>query len=115
MSFDTIRTEIRGTTGLITLDRPDVLNALNNQVCRELTACLAEFEANDKVDCAIITGSEKAFAAGADIKEMAELDFVASVFPDLPVSDFLWLHHYRQPDSCTIQQQARRGCSQQTR
>jgi len=61
---------------LITLDRPDALNALNTQLLGELADALTEADKSDKVRCIIITGSEKAFAAGADIKEMADKNFV---------------------------------------
>jgi len=76
MAFETIIVEIEDHVGLIKLNRPDALNALNSQLISELCTALEEAEANDKVRCIVITGSDKAFAAGADIKEMAELSFV---------------------------------------
>lgn len=69
--YETIRTETRDRVGLITLDRPKALNALNNQVMREVTAAAREFDAAPEIGCIVIAGSRKAFAAGADIKEMA--------------------------------------------
>jgi enoyl-CoA hydratase len=70
MAFETIKTETRGAVELITLNRPQALNALNAQLMDELTSALDAAEANKGIRCIVITGSEKAFAAGADIKEM---------------------------------------------
>jgi enoyl-CoA hydratase len=73
MSFETILVEQKGAVTLITLNRPQALNALNTQVLADLTKAFAAFEADDTQRCAVLTGSgEKAFAAGADIKEMAD-------------------------------------------
>ena len=96
MGFQTIRSETRGTTGVITLDRPEALNALNALMCEELADCLAEYDANDKIDCAIITGSEKAFAAGADIKEMTDLESV-DIFTQNKFADLPKVAHFRKP------------------
>ncbi|MEP0068474.1 enoyl-CoA hydratase [Pyruvatibacter sp.] len=70
MAYDTIKTEKRGAVALITLNRPDALNALNSQLVDELIDAVQGFDADDAIGCMVITGSEKAFAAGADIKEM---------------------------------------------
>ncbi len=70
MAYDTIKTEKRGAVALITLNRPDALNALNAQLVDELIDAVQGFDADDAIGCMVITGSEKAFAAGADIKEM---------------------------------------------
>ncbi|MDJ0930901.1 enoyl-CoA hydratase [Breoghania sp.] len=75
MAYQNIRVETRGRVGLITLDRPSALNALSNPLFEELNRALDAFEADEKVGCIVLTGSEKVFAAGADIKEMSELDF----------------------------------------
>ena len=75
MSFETILLDIRGKVGLITLNRPQALNALNAQIVRELNQALDQLEADPNIGCVVLTGSEKAFAAGADIKEMAELSY----------------------------------------
>jgi len=73
MPYETILCEQRGAVALITLNRPDALNALNSKVLAELIAAFAAFEADPGQRCAVITGAgDKAFAAGADIKEMAE-------------------------------------------
>ncbi|WP_299888214.1 enoyl-CoA hydratase [uncultured Ruegeria sp.] len=76
MAFETIIVEIEDHVALIKLDRPDALNALNTQLMGELCTALEEADENDKVRCIVITGSDKAFAAGADIKEMSEMSFV---------------------------------------
>ena len=71
MSHETIIVETKGKVGIIRLNRPQALNALNAQVNEEMTAAIDAFEADDTIGCVILTGSEKAFAAGADIKEMS--------------------------------------------
>lgn len=76
MAYETILTEIEDHVGLITLNRPKVLNALNSQLMGELGTALTAMQADHNVRCIIITGCEKAFAAGADVKEMAEKSFV---------------------------------------
>ncbi len=70
MAYECIIAEKKGKVGLIKLNRPDALNALNSMLIDELAQALDKFEANDKIGCIVVTGSEKAFAAGADIKEM---------------------------------------------
>ena len=72
MSYKTILTEVDGKVATITLNRPEVLNALNDQLMEELGAALLAFDADDNIGCMIVTGSEKAFAAGADIASMAK-------------------------------------------
>lgn len=92
MTYETIIVEQRGAVTLVTLNRPQALNALNSKVLDDLIAAFAAFEADDSQRCAVLTGSgEKAFAAGADIKEMAEK----------PASDFFlqdffskWTSHF---------------------
>jgi enoyl-CoA hydratase len=75
MSTEHIIVETRGRVGLIRLNRPQALNALNSALMRELAAAVDAFEADGNIGCIVITGSEKAFAAGADIKEMADKAF----------------------------------------
>ncbi len=77
MTYETILLERRGRVTLLTLNRPQALNALNAQLLSELIAALEAFDADDGQGCAVITGSAKAFAAGADIKEMQEMGFAA--------------------------------------
>ena len=75
MTYETLLVEQRGAVTLITLNRPQALNALNSQVLADLIDALAAFDADASQGCAVLTGSEKAFAAGADIKEMASQSF----------------------------------------
>lgn len=70
--YETILTEQRGRVGWITLNRPEALNALNSQVMRDVVAAAEAFDADEGVGAIVVTGSERAFAAGADIKEMAD-------------------------------------------
>lgn len=83
MAYETLNVEIDDHIALIKLDRPEALNALNSQLLRELGDALRSAESNDKVRCTIITGSEKAFAAGADISELSEKTFVDVFANDL--------------------------------
>ena len=73
--YETILVERRDAVTLVTLNRPQALNALNNQVLSELIAAFAAYDADDSQRCLVLTGSEKAFAAGADIKEMSSQGF----------------------------------------
>ena len=75
MAYENIIVEEKGRVGLITLNRPKALNALNAALTSEVAQALIAFEANDEIGAMVITGSEKAFAAGADIKEMKEKTF----------------------------------------
>lgn len=83
MSYETILLETHGRVGLITLNRPQALNALNAQIVREVNQALDGFEADSNIGCIVLTGSKKAFAAGADIKEMAELTYPQIYIDDL--------------------------------
>ena len=83
MAYETIIVEVEDHVALITLNRPDALNALNDQLLSELVKALEDAQNNDKVRCIVITGSEKAFAAGADIKMMSEKSFVDVFAGDL--------------------------------
>ena len=76
MAYENILVERRDKAGLITLNRPQALNALSKALVADLNTALAEFEADDAIGAVVITGSEKAFAAGADIREIAGTDFV---------------------------------------
>jgi enoyl-CoA hydratase len=83
MAYETIVVEIEDHVGLIRLNRPQALNALNSQLLGELAAAVGEMDASNRVRAIVITGSEKAFAAGADIKEMAEKGFVDMFLEDM--------------------------------
>jgi enoyl-CoA hydratase len=75
MAYANIIVETKGRVGIIRLNRPQALNALNRALIMELTQAIDAFEADDAIGCMLITGSDKAFAAGADIKEMADKTF----------------------------------------
>jgi len=83
MAYETLIVEIEDDVALIRLNRPDALNALNAKLMSELVVALQAADHNDKVRCIILTGSEKTFAAGADIKEMATNSFVDVFSKDL--------------------------------
>jgi enoyl-CoA hydratase len=82
MTYETILVETRGRIGLVTLNRPEALNALNSKLMAELAQALDAFEANSSIGCIVITGSEKAFAAGADIKEMQSKSYMQAYKED---------------------------------
>ncbi|TDK35356.1 enoyl-CoA hydratase [Rhizobium deserti] len=82
MSYETLLTESRGAVALVTLNRPKALNALNSTVMAELADALAGFGKDETVGAIVLTGCEKAFAAGADIKEMQGIDFVDAYLGD---------------------------------
>ncbi|MGQ3119079.1 MAG: enoyl-CoA hydratase, partial [Aliihoeflea sp.] len=83
MAYETILVETRGRVGLITLNRPKALNALNSEVLKDVVAAAEAFEADPKIGAIVLTGSEKAFAAGADIKEMHSKSYI-----DMYMEDF---------------------------
>ena len=83
MAFETLIVDISEHICLIKLNRPEALNALNRQLLGELVQALKEAEANERVRCIVLTGSDKAFAAGADISEMAPRGFVEVFSADL--------------------------------
>ncbi|RBL68353.1 enoyl-CoA hydratase [Pseudomonas sp. MWU13-2625] len=83
MTYETILLENHGRVGLITLNRPQALNALNARLVSEVNHALDGLEADANIGCIVITGSKKAFAAGADIKEMAELTYPQIYLDDL--------------------------------
>jgi len=82
MAYEMIKVETNGKVGVITLNRPKALNALNTQMMNEVVAAAQAFDGEAKIGCIIITGSEKAFAAGADIKEMQPLSYVEAYSAD---------------------------------
>ena len=83
MSYETIIVETRGKVGLITLNRPKALNALNAQVLADILVAAKGFDADPSIGAMVITGSEKAFAAGADIKEMQTIAYADAYVRDL--------------------------------
>ena len=84
MAYENITSETRDAVGIITLNRPKSLNALNSQLIDELNSALSAFQEDSSIGCVVITGSEKAFAAGADIREMKD-----KTFTDVYLGNFL--------------------------
>ena len=83
MAYETLIVEIEDYTCLIRLNRPEAMNALNLRLMRELAEAVTAADRNDKVRCIVLTGSDKAFAAGADVKEMAAKSYADVLFEDL--------------------------------
>ncbi len=97
MAYDNIKVETRGKVGLITLDRPEALNALCAALIDELGRALDDFEASDGIGCIVLTGSEKAFAAGADIKEMKDRTYAEVYTQDFITAGWERLAQTRKP------------------
>ena len=97
MAFETITVETREHVSVVTLDRPDALNALNAALLGELATAVSRFEEDDALGAMVITGSEKAFAAGADIKEMAERTYPQAAMDDFMAGDWLAVANARKP------------------
>ncbi len=97
MAYQTIIVEIADGVALITLDRPDALNAISTRLLGELADALRAAGTNDKVRCVVLTGSEKAFAAGADVREMAEKTFVEMFAADVYAEDAGTIARFRKP------------------
>ena len=95
--FETIETRVEGNVCVITLSRPEALNALNSQLAGELSQAVRDADADSAIGAIVITGSEKAFAAGADIKEMAELGFAEVYNEDKISAGFLAVENCRKP------------------
>jgi enoyl-CoA hydratase len=97
MTTETIIVETKGKVGLITLNRPKALNALNGQLMRELGAALLAFDANDSVGAMVVTGSERAFAAGADIKEMQPFSYMDAYLGEFITKEWETILEVRKP------------------
>lgn len=101
MAYETILAETKGRVGILTLNRPKALNALNKQIIAEMTQALDAWENDPEIGCVLLTGSDRAFAAGADIKEMEPL-----AFPGTFVDDFItpWdrLSRFRKPTVAAV-------------
>ena len=97
MAYDTLIVEIEDYTALIRLNRPEALNALNARLMQELAQAITAADRNDKIRCIVLTGSEKAFAAGADVKEMAEKTFTDVYFDDLFAAEADAIARCRKP------------------
>lgn len=96
MAYETIIAETRDSVGLITLNRPDALNALNAQLISEMGQALVAFEADNAIGAIVITGSAKAFAAGADIKEMKDFSYIDAYLSNF-ISDWEQVTRCRKP------------------
>jgi len=97
MSYENIRVETRGRAGLITLDRPKQLNALNDALMDELGRALADFDADARVAAIVIAGGEKAFAAGADIAAMKDLSYADAFSGDFISRNWERMRTIRKP------------------
>jgi enoyl-CoA hydratase len=97
MSYDNILVETRGKVGLITLNRPKALNALSPELMRELARALAAFEADAAIGAMVITGNEKAFAAGADIKAMKDWGYMDVYLADYITAEWEVVSRCRKP------------------
>ncbi|WP_420960400.1 enoyl-CoA hydratase [Brucella sp. IR073] len=96
MAYHNIIVETFGPVGLIRLNRPEALNALNSALLGELNAALADFDTDEEIGAIVLTGSEKAFAAGADIKEMQPLEFADAYKSDF-IGEWEKVTHIRKP------------------
>ena len=97
MDYQNIIVESRGKVGLVTLNRPKALNALNDDLVDELGLALDAFEGDENIGCVVITGSEKAFAAGADITMMANFSYMDAYKGDYITRNWERLKTFRKP------------------
>ena len=94
MKYENILVEQRDNVGLITLHRPKALNALCAALMDELTHAIEKFDGDDNIGCMVLTGSQKAFAAGADIKEMSDKEYI-----DVMREDFITANSQPPPSA----------------
>ncbi len=97
MSYEMILVDCNKPVGLITLNRPEAMNALNGQLMDELTMALGTFEADENIRAIVITGSDRAFAAGADIKEMQSMDYMDAYMKDFITANWEAASRCRKP------------------
>jgi enoyl-CoA hydratase len=97
MTYESIKTEQKGRVGLITLNRPKQLNALNPQLMQELGAALYAYDADEGIGAIVITGNEKAFAAGADIGVMKDYSYMDAFMSDYITRDWEHIRRIRKP------------------
>jgi enoyl-CoA hydratase len=102
MTYQNILVETKGAVGMITLNRPQALNALNAALIGELRQALDAYEADPAIGAILVTGSEKAFAAGADIKEMKDRDFVDVYLADFITAGWERLAQCRKPTIAAV-------------
>jgi len=97
MPFQTLIAEVEDRVGTIRLNRPEALNALSRALLAELAACLSAWEADEAVRAVVLTGSERAFAAGADVREMAGQSFVSMFRADTYAAETEAIRRFRKP------------------
>jgi len=97
MAYQNIIVETRGKVGVVTLNRPQALNALSPELMRELASALDAFEGDDNIGCMVVTGSDKAFAAGADIKAMKEKSYMDVFKEDYITAEWERISRCRKP------------------
>src|SRR4030095_10093383 len=97
MAYENILVRTEGRVGIVTLNRPQALNALNTKLMDELSEAIGAFEADSAIRCVIITGAQKSFAAGADITEMAGLGFVEAYTQDFITRNWEAVARARKP------------------
>lgn len=102
MIFDTILVQVHGNVGLVTLNRPEALNALSKQLISDLVKALDKLESDDSIGCIVLTGSEKAFAAGADIKEMQSQSYPETFVHDFITDGWERVAHCRKPTIAAV-------------
>lgn len=97
MAYECILTEKDGAVGIVTLNRPEALNAFNIKLMNELTEAIVKYDLDPDVGCIVVTGSEKAFAAGADIKEMADKSYIDAYMHDFITANWEATSRARKP------------------
>jgi enoyl-CoA hydratase len=97
VAYQNIIVETRGKVGVVTLNRPQALNALSPELMRELASALDAFEGDDNIGCMVVTGSDKAFAAGADIKAMKERSYMDVFKEDFITAEWERISRCRKP------------------
>jgi enoyl-CoA hydratase len=97
MNYNTILVEVRGKVGLIQLNRPKAMNALNDQLMDELGDALLKFDADENIGCIVLTGNEKAFAAGADISVMVDYNFTDVFKGEYITRNWEYIRRVRKP------------------
>ncbi len=102
MAYEHIIVEIINRVGVITLNRPKALNALCGALMDELETALDEFETNDDIGCIVVTGSDKAFAAGADINEMKDMSYMDAYKADFITGNWERLARVRKPTIAAV-------------
>jgi len=97
MAYNTVLVDIEGPVGVITLNRPEAMNAFNRELMTELGAAIDKLEGDDAVGCMVLTGSTKTFAAGADVKEMLNKSFIDAYTEDFITRDWERVARCRKP------------------